>query len=78
MAVWCRRTLVVDGEVVDGCSVSLSGRQCTAGEMDVMSRTQYEHPPAVNHQPKPTLRQISLTHTHTHAHLTALHPGLPG
>jgi len=41
----CCVTLIVDGKVVDRRFVRLSRRQCTAGEMNMMSRTEYKHSP---------------------------------
>ena len=38
-------TLIVDGQVVDGRFVRLSGGESTAGEMNMVRRTQYKHSP---------------------------------
>ena len=40
-------TLVVDGKVVDGCFVGLSGWKSTAGEMNMMCWTKDKHSPTV-------------------------------
>jgi len=43
-------TLIVDGKVIDRRSVRLRGGECAAGEVDVMSWSQYEHSPTVTQQ----------------------------